>query len=89
LLTVQGAELGHGNIQGCLGHSISRGLEYVGLECHLWVRHARGDGNDFLCPTFQDQGHENIEEMYSADGIDSEVFNQILFKGFWIGGPVE
>jgi hypothetical protein len=27
--------------------------------------------------------------MDGADGIDSEVVNQILFKGFWIAAPMK
>lgn len=27
--------------------------------------------------------------MDGADGIDSEVVNQVLFKGSWIAAPVE
>ncbi|EED15620.1 conserved hypothetical protein [Talaromyces stipitatus ATCC 10500] len=35
-------------------------------------------------PALLNQGHKSIEKMDGAGGIDSEVVNHILFKGFWI-----
>lgn len=54
LVTIQGAKFGHRHVQSRLAHCVGRSLVDVGLEGHLRVRHACGDGDDFLGASIKD-----------------------------------
>lgn len=71
-------ELGHHHIHRRLAQRVRTGLIYAELGDEVVVCHARRDRDDLLGVSFEDQRHEEVEQVDVADDVGRECSDQIV-----------
>lgn len=83
-----GLELSIHHVHGRFADRVGTALEEPDFQREFLVRHARGDGYDFLGVAVLDEREEGVEEVDVAHDVYLEELGQVGGQGFGIFAPV-
>ena len=81
-------KLANRHIHSRLADGVARRNVQLVLVHRVEIRHARGQGDDFLGGAGEDEGHVEVEEVDVCYDVYFEGFEEVLFEGLGVFASV-